>query len=110
MSRKRFIIIAIFLLLGFCSAFAQEYLDAMPYWWKGRNFTGEITRVEGNLITITNLNNEKKKFEINSLTKLFLRSSDHLKEGLFVKMVYKKTRQKNIARAVRELKRLDQHN
>jgi len=99
-------VLVVFILLSYVPVRADCYMEYIPYWWKGRNFTGEISKVEGNWIVVKDcFNNKEKKFEVNVKTKLFLHSCMTLREGLFVKIVYKKTRQKNIAKAIREIKK-----
>jgi len=104
---QRNTIIAILLTVGFIiltvgSLYAQE--GHIPYWWRGKNFNGIITKIEKNKIEVTNNKNKTKQFETNSMTKIFLRGAEKLSTGMFVKVVYKETKQVNIARAIREMK------
>ncbi|MCD4782696.1 MAG: hypothetical protein K8T10_02580 [Candidatus Eremiobacteraeota bacterium] len=104
---KRNEIIAILLMIGFMiltvgSLCAQD--GHVPYWWRGKNFNGRITKIEKSRIEVTNNKNEKKEFELNSMTKIFLRGAEKLDAGMFVKIVYKETKQVNIARAIREMR------
>lgn len=104
---KRNEIIAVLLMIGFIlltvgSLYAQD--GHIPYWWRGKNYSGRITKIEKDKIEVTNDRNEKKEFRMNSMTKVFLRGDEKLNAGMFVKIVYKETKQVNIARAIREMK------
>jgi hypothetical protein len=97
-------------LCSFGAVFAQvvdpdHEQENVPYWWKGKNFTGEITRIEKDKIVVTDKDSVQKEFQIDSQTKIFLRVNDKLNQGVFVKIVYKETKQVNIAKAIREIKK-----
>ena len=83
-----------------------DQLTNVPYWWRGRNFSGKITAVGKKVIIIQSAkNNKKKKFQMDKQTKIFLRNSEKLEVGMYVKIIYKETKQVNIARAIREINR-----
>jgi len=104
---KRLIVLLVLMAFIFTSIgilFAKE-LQNVPYWWKGRNFTGRIIRIAKNRIIVVNRKNQRKEFKIDSQTRIFLRKSEKMEPGLFVKVIYKETKQINIARAIREVKK-----
>jgi len=99
-----------FAICVFGSAFAQAVepdhdQENVPYWWKGKNFTGEITKIDNSKILVVDKDKIQKEFQIDSQTKIFLRQTDKLNQGVYVKIVYKETKQVNIAKAIREIKK-----
>ncbi|MCE1246294.1 MAG: hypothetical protein LWY06_06600 [Firmicutes bacterium] len=103
-------ILFVFAIGVFGSVYAQSTepehdLENVPYWWKGKNFTGEITRMDSSKITVVDKDKITKEFQIDSQTKIFLREADKLSQGVYVKIVYKETKQVNIAKAIREIKK-----
>lgn len=101
------LLLMLFAFTGFlCKPAAAEetYIENVPYWWTGRNFSGRVEGVGKYKIIVIGKNNEKKEFEMNQSTRIFLRESEQLTKGMYVKITYKETKQINIAKAVREVK------
>ena len=99
------LLVTVFVFTLIASLRAEDEMGNVPYWWRGRNFCGKITAVDKEKVFVLDAkNNVKKRFEINSQTKIFLRDVEKMEIGMQVRIVYKETKQLNIAKAIREVK------
>lgn len=82
-------------------------VENVPYWWKGRNFSGNVTAVGKYKLFVVNKENITKEFDMEKDTRIFLRNGQNIKKGMYIKVTYKETKQKNIAKAIREIKPME---
>ncbi len=99
------LLVVVFVFTMIASLRAEEEMGNVPYWWRGRNFVGKITAVDKDKVFVLDEKNSvKKRFEINSQTRIFLRDTEKMEIGMTIRIVYKETKQLNIAKAIREVK------
>jgi len=84
-----------------------QYQDSGEMDWplvlRGKGYSGTIVAVDENSIELEAVNGKRQKFTINKGTRIML-GYNKLEKGLFVKVIYKATKQMNIAKAIRKVK------
>ncbi len=75
-----------------------------PLILRGKGFSGTVLNVSDTGIELESDNGKTEKFVIDKGTRLIL-GDDKLQPGMFVKVIYKETRQMNIAKAIRKVKK-----
>ena len=74
-----------------------------PLILRGKGFSGTIVSVSDDSIELESVNGKREKFDRDKGTRIIL-GEDKLEPGLFVKVIYKETKQRNIAKAIRKVK------
>lgn len=75
-----------------------------PLVLRGKGFSGTVTNVSDTSIELESDTGKTEKFVIDKGTRMIL-GDDKLHSGMFVKVIYKETKQMNIAKAIRKVKK-----